>query len=148
MGYNQWPSGPNVPGPGYGYGYGYGTQQQNNVLPAQTIPKANGKSSIDQIRMYPGSSALVMDTTAPIVWMCVSDDLGNVSSTPFDIKPHEEQPPQQQAAEQSNTAAMVSILSAMTDKLNQIVEVLNAKSHDGGADGVPTGESRANGGAV
>ena len=146
MGYNQWPSGPNVPGPGYGYGYGYGAQQ-NSILPAQTIPKANGKSSIDQIRMYPGSSALVMDTTAPIVWMCVSDDLGNVSSTPFDIKPHE-QTQTQQVADQSNMATMVSILSTMTDKLNQIVEVLNAKSNDGGADGAKAGEPRANGGAV
>ena len=62
--------------------YGY------NVLPAQQILQANGKASIDMIRLAPNSSVLIADTTAPIVWKCVSDSLGNVTSEPFDITPH------------------------------------------------------------
>ena len=61
-----------------------------NVLPAQQILQANGKSSIDMIRLAPNSSVLIADTTAPIVWRCVSDSLGNVTSEPFDITPHKE----------------------------------------------------------
>ena len=64
--------------------------QQTNVLPTQQILQANGKASIDAIRMQPNSSVLIMDTTAPIVWLCVSDGLGNVSSTAYDITPHKE----------------------------------------------------------
>jgi hypothetical protein len=62
-----------------------------NVLPAQQILQANGKSSIDMIRLAPNSSVLIADTTAPIVWRCVSDSLGNVTSEPFDITPHKEE---------------------------------------------------------
>ena len=66
---------------------------QPNILPQQQIIQANGKSSIDALRMSPNSSVLIMDTTAPMVWMCVSDGLGNVSSTPYDISVHKEPEP-------------------------------------------------------
>ena len=62
-----------------------------NVLPAQQIPQANGKASIDMIRLAPNSSVLIADTTAPIVWRCVSDSLGNVTAEPFDISPHKDE---------------------------------------------------------
>ena len=63
---------------------------QPNILPPQQVLQANGKTSVDSIRLSPNSSVLVMDTTAPVVWLCVSDSLGNVSATPYDIKAHEE----------------------------------------------------------
>ena len=59
-----------------------------NVLPPQQILQANGKQSIDALRMSPNSSVLIADNTAPIVWKCVSDGLGNVTAEPFDISPH------------------------------------------------------------
>ena len=58
------------------------------ILPPQQILQANGKASIDMIRMSPNSSVLIADTTQPIVWKCVSDGLGNVSAKAFDITPH------------------------------------------------------------
>ena len=66
---------------------------QANTLPAQQVLQASGKASIDAIRMAPNSSALVMDTTAPLVWLCTSDSLGNVTSVAYDITPHKEAPP-------------------------------------------------------
>lgn len=45
----------------------------NYTLPPQQILQANGKASIDAIRMSPNSSVLIADTTEPIVWKCVSD---------------------------------------------------------------------------
>lgn len=68
-------------------------QSQNNVLPQQQIIQVNGKASVDTIQLAPNSSILVMDTSAPIVWMCVSDGVGKVTSTPYDIVVHEEKPP-------------------------------------------------------
>lgn len=63
----------------------------NNVLPPQQILQANGKASIDAIKMAPNSSVLIADNTAPIVWKCVSDGLGNVTADPYDITPHKSQ---------------------------------------------------------
>ena len=62
-----------------------------NILPPQQIPQAKGKASIDMIRMSPNSSILIADETAPIVWKCVSDSLGNVSAVAFDISPHKDE---------------------------------------------------------
>lgn len=67
--------------------------QQANILPQQQIIQVNGKASVDTIQLAPNSSILVMDTSAPIVWMCVSDGVGKVTSTPYDIVVHEEKTP-------------------------------------------------------
>ena len=61
---------------------------QPNTLPQQQILQANGKQSIDALRLAPNSSVLIADSTAPIVWRCVSDSLGNVTAEAFDISPH------------------------------------------------------------
>lgn len=63
-------------------------QQSTPSLPAQQILKVNGEESVKQVRMAPNSSALAMDTTAPIVWLLVSDGVGSVTSTPYDISEH------------------------------------------------------------
>ena len=65
--------------------------QQPNILPPQQILQAKGKASIDMLRMSPNSSVLIADETAPIVWKCISDSLGNVSALPFDISPHKDE---------------------------------------------------------
>ena len=64
------------------------SQQSTPSLPAQQILKVNGSESVRQVRMAPNSSALAMDTTAPIVWLLVSDGVGSVTSTPYDISEH------------------------------------------------------------
>lgn len=66
----------------------YYSQQSTPSLPAQQILKVNGEESVRQVRMAPNSSALAMDTTAPIVWLLVSDGVGSVTSTPYDISEH------------------------------------------------------------
>lgn len=65
--------------------------QNLNMLPQQQILQANGKASIDALRLAPNSSVLIADQTAPIIWKCVSDSLGNVTATPFDISPHKDE---------------------------------------------------------
>ena len=74
------------------YSYPFFNNQQQ-ILPQQQIIQVNGKASVDSIQLAPNSSILVLDTTAPIVWMCVSDGVGRVTSTPYDISVHKEEPP-------------------------------------------------------
>lgn len=64
-----------------------------NQLPQQQIIQVNGKASVDTMQLAPNSSLLAMDTTAPIVWLCVSDGIGKVTATPYDIVAHKEEPP-------------------------------------------------------
>lgn len=47
-------------------------QASQAILPQQQVLQVNGKASVDTIRMAPNSSLLAMDTSAPIVWLCVS----------------------------------------------------------------------------
>lgn len=69
-------------------------QQQANVLPAQQVIQVAGRQSIDTLQMSPNSSVLIMDTSAPIiVWLCVSDGLGKVTATAYDITVHQDTPP-------------------------------------------------------
>ena len=87
----------------YGYGqptyYDYmrqamgQTPQQSNVLPAQQVLKAKGRASIDTLQMAPNSSVFIMDETAPMIWLCVSDGLGKVTATAYDIAVHQDTPP-------------------------------------------------------
>ena len=74
--------------------------------PPQQVLQANGKASVDSIRLSPNSSVFVMDTTAPLIWLCVSDSLGNVTSTPYDIKQHEEPIAQENQGIESRLAAL------------------------------------------
>lgn len=67
--------------------------QQANVLPAQQVIQVAGRQSIDTLQMSPNSSVLIMDTSAPIVWLCVSDGLGKVTATAYDITLHQDTPP-------------------------------------------------------
>ena len=89
-------------------------QQQYPTLPAQQVLQANGKASIDAIRLPPNSSVLVMDTTAPLVWLCVSDGLGNVASTPYDISPHKETPKEENSLE--------ARIKALEERMNEYVK--------------------------
>ena len=90
-----------MPGNIYGYGGGYGNNQGYSFMQPQQILQVAGAASIKSLRMAPNSSLLAMDTTAPLVWQCVSDGTGMVTATAWDISLHKDPPtPEQIAAEQ------------------------------------------------
>ena len=57
----------------------------------QQIPTANGRASVDNVKLAPNSSVLIADSTLPIIYRCVSDSLGNVTTTSFDITLHKDE---------------------------------------------------------
>lgn len=107
------------------YGY-YPQPQQANVLPRQQIIQVNGKASVDAIQLAPNSSILVMDTTAPMVWLCVSDGVGRVMATPYDICEHREQP----AAE--TRADLEPRLAELETQITKLGERIAAYESDAG----------------
>ena len=93
-------------------------QAQMPILPQQQIIQVNGKASIDTLQLAPNSSLLAMDTSAPIVWMCVSDGIGKVTSTPYDIVVHKDEPPVDVKSIESRVAAVEASVLRLEDKLN------------------------------
>ena len=73
------------------------------------------------MRLSPNSSVLIMDETAPIVWLCVSDGLGNVTPTPYDITPHVDAPPVDAGALESRIVTTTRIKCAETDTLSLVL---------------------------
>lgn len=103
-----------------------GMMSNPNILPPQQVLQANGRTSINALRMSPNSSALIMDTTAPIVWLCISDSIGNVTSTPYDISVHEERSTTETDLEQ-RLGAVETTLSDLTKRLEVLT---SAKPND------------------
>lgn len=93
-----------------------------NMLPAQQVIQVNGKASVEALRMAPNSSVLVLDITAPLVWLCATDGIGSLTATPYDITQHIEETPE---------SALEKRLAALEQRL---MEVLNGKPDDGRAD--------------
>lgn len=96
----------------------FGYIQNQNVLPQQQIIQVNGKASVDTIQLAPNSSVLVMDTSAPIVWMCVSDGVGKVTSTPYSITLYKEEPPVDLKSIEHRLIAIESAMAEMEEKIN------------------------------
>lgn len=105
--------------PFYGQQYGsYYQQPTTPTLPQQQIIQVNGKASVDTIQLAPNSSVLLMDTTAPIVWMCVSDGVGKTSATAYDIIIHKDKPPIDVESIEQRISKVEKIISEMEGKLN------------------------------
>lgn len=96
-------------------------QQSTPSLPAQQVLKVNGEESVRQVRMAPNSSALAMDTTAPIVWLLVSDGVGSVTSTPYDISEHK-------AEERQSLEERILILEEKINELTKSNDEQNDRS--------------------
>ena len=62
-------------------------QQRTEVI------HVNGENGARAYQMMPNSSALLLDDTAPIVWLCQTDGAGYKTVTPYEIKPYEPTPP-------------------------------------------------------
>lgn len=69
----------------------YNQPQQNNIMGAQRqqVVRVNGKNGADTYQLPPNSSILLLDQTAPIVWLKMTDGAGYPTVTPYDITPHQ-----------------------------------------------------------
>lgn len=104
-------------------------QNAANVLPAQQVIQVAGRQSIDSLQMSPNSSVLIMDSSAPIVWLCVSDGLGKVTATAYDITLHQDAPAFDVAGFAENVEGRLSAL----EKYFTEVTANDGKPHDADA---------------
>ena len=106
----------------YHYGQpnvGMNAPVQTPMLPPQQVIQVNGKASIDTLQLAPNSSILAMDTSAPIVWLCVSDGIGKVTSTPYDISEHKDAPTADEINLEQRLTALETTVAEMGERINE-----------------------------
>lgn len=71
-----------------------GYQQMPNTyqqpMQRQEIVHVNGQAGANAYQMAPNSNILLLDDTAPIIWLAQTDGAGYKTVTPYDITPHQE----------------------------------------------------------
>ena len=111
--------------------YGYGQQpmmqqmqarqtdwqqrMQARNAPRCEVIQVNGENGARSFVMAPNSSALLMDTTAPIIWLCQSDGAGYHTQTPFRIEQFKPDPPVDVHALQDRIARLEAKLNEQSD---------------------------------
>ena len=97
--------------------YGQNSYAQNTQSYAQRyeIVHVNGRNGADMFQMAPNSNNLLLDDTAPIVWLVQTDGAGYKTLTPFDITPHKDTPPVD--------------ISSLESRITKLEEIINDKSN-------------------
>ena len=109
--------------------------QQRPQLPQQQVTRVSGQNGAQAYALPPNSSALLLDDTAPIVWLKTTDGAGYPTLTPSDIVPH-----------QISTPVDASSLEARIKKLE---DMIYAKPDTASAEAKPAAKQpTGNGGKV
>lgn len=67
------------------------TQYSNNPRRTEII-HVNGENGARTLQMMPNSQALLLDDTAPLVWLAQTDGAGYKTLTPYTITPYQPEP--------------------------------------------------------
>ena len=123
------------PYPGmYGNGYNNGI---NSMLPSPTpvqypygkqeVITVHGETGVDKFELHtPNSSVLLLDETAPIVWLVTTDGTGYPTKTPYDISPHKSQTEVEKEKVDKSFASLEERISRLE---NERERVENGKSY-------------------
>lgn len=65
---------------------------QQNYPQKCEIVRVNGRNGGEAFAMSPNSEILLLDTTAPIVWLAQTDGAGYKTLTPYSIAPYQPEP--------------------------------------------------------
>ena len=69
----------------------YNTMQ--NQAQSTQVVRVNGRNGAEAYNIGPNSSALLLDESGTIVWLCTTDGAGYKTVAPYDIAPHKDVPP-------------------------------------------------------
>lgn len=100
--------------------YSYMPQVQMPA-PHMEVIRVNGENGVDAFQMGPNSSVLLLDETAPIVWLAQTDGAGYKTKTPYDISPHAPEP-------SPEIKSMDERLASIDKRLQAIEEVMRDES--------------------
>jgi hypothetical protein len=87
----------------------YGAQ---GALTKTEVTRVNGRNGAETYQLPSNSSVLLLDTSAPIVWLKTTDGAGYPSLQPYGITPMKE----------------TNHMQSIEDRLTRLEEIVNAKS--------------------
>lgn len=96
------------------------TQQMNPTLKEEHTVKVNGRPGAEAYQLAPNSDKLLLDNTAPIVWLVQTDGAGYKTLTPYDLSVHKETKPE-------------DVYKGLEERISKLEEKLNAKSNNSDA---------------
>ena len=94
----------------------YGFMQQQPIqqqLPPQQVVKVNGENGARAYAIGANSSALLLDESGTMVWLCTTDGAGYKSVSAYDIVPHK--------------AAPIPDFGNLEERIKKLEETVNVK---------------------
>ena len=98
----------------------YGVMGQQNYLQRQEVVRVNGRNGANAYQMAPNSSILLLDETAPIIWLKTTDGASYPTVTGYTITPIETQ----------TTGTASADYSALEKRIAKLEEAFNARKSD------------------
>ena len=92
---------------------------QNDFSPKMEIIRVNGKNGAEAFALPPNSSVILLDETAPKIWLKTTDGAGYPTLTAYEIKPYQDE--------------QQTITKSLEMRVSRLEELLNAKSDTGNA---------------
>lgn len=116
---------------GIAMNYNYGPGQQPAAMPIiqQQIPTFHGRQSAEMIRMAPNCSIIGVDDTAPLAWFCVTDSVGRLTVTPYDVSPHKEPTPMDSNTIETRFSSIESSIAELGSIIKNVEAKLNEQSN-------------------
>ena len=90
-------------------------------LQRQEIVRVNGENGAKAYQLAPNSSALLLDESAPLVWLVQTDGAGYKTAVPYSITPHQAQP--------------APDLNSLEERIARLEDLINGKKPDVGRSG-------------
>lgn len=79
------------------------------------VTKVSGRNGAEAFQLGPNSSVLLLDETAPLVWLKTTDGAGYPTLTPYNITPYQPKP--------------VIDVENLAERIKKLEDRLNAKSN-------------------
>lgn len=81
------------------------------MSPRYELIKVNGRGGAEAFQMAPNSEVLLLDASAPLVWLKTTDGAGYATCTPYSITPYTPEP-------QANVADLVARIERLEGLIN------------------------------
>ena len=94
--------------------YGFQQMQQPMIRPSQVV-KVNGENGARAYQIGANSSALLLDESGLIVWLCTTDGAGYKTVSAYDITPHQAAPAPDFGSLESRIKRLEELVNASAD---------------------------------
>ena len=99
----------------YPYAYPFQSNPFGFQPPQQQVVRVNGRGGAETYALAPNSSALLLDETAPVVWLVQTDGAGYKTLNPYNIEPVKPAPSVDVSSLESRVAKLEELIHDKPD---------------------------------